>query len=51
MNAFVYPFSRKSAEHDGNLDIWCESHTENIACTKAIKDEIVREHDEVDPNF
>ena len=44
MNAFVYPFSRKSAEHDGNLDIWCESHTENIACAKSIKDEIAREH-------
>jgi len=45
MSKYVYPYSRKSAENDGHPDLWRESNAENIACAKAIKDEIDLTHD------
>ena len=49
MSKYVYPYSRESAENDGNLNLWQESYAENIACAKAIKDEIELTHDSTCP--
>ena len=50
MSKYVYPYSRKSAMHDGALDLWQESRSENIACAKAICEEIARSCDGFPPD-
>ena len=42
---YLYPYSRQDAERQGELDLWRESHRENIACKKAIEDAIRRDFD------
>lgn len=37
---YLYPYSRQEAERQGELELWRESHRENIACKEAIESAI-----------
>ena len=37
---YLYPYSRQDAERQGELELWRESHRENIACKEAIESAI-----------
>ncbi len=42
---YLYPYSLCDAKKRDELDLWRESHRENIACKKAIEDAIHRDFD------
>ena len=40
MSKYVYPYSFAEAKNNNELDLWKESKAENIACAKAVENEI-----------
>ena len=42
---YLYPHSLRDAKQRGELDLWRESHQENIACKEAIESAIRRDFD------
>lgn len=42
---YVYPFSADFARSNGDLELWRESHRQNIACKNAIEQIIAKEFD------
>ena len=45
MNFSIYPYSKESAIKAGDLTEWKITHSEKLACAKAIKNEIEMTHD------
>ena len=42
---YVYPYSFSEAKHNGEIDLWRESHQQNVACRKAIEKTIKDSYD------
>lgn len=40
----LYPYSRTEAQRNGDLDLWRESHEENIRCAEAIRTAILKNY-------
>ena len=34
---YVYPYSFSEAKHNGEIDLWKERHSQNVACRKAME--------------